>query len=53
MQKFVITTDNMADLPEAYYGEHQIPLYVSAVHNGWRDLSERNELKSKVIFITE
>lgn len=25
MQKFVITTDNMSDLPKAYYEEHQIP----------------------------
>ncbi|MGI6006439.1 MAG: DegV family protein [Ruminococcus sp.] len=25
MKKFVITTDNMADLPDSYYEEHQIP----------------------------
>ncbi len=46
MQKFVITTDNMADLPEAYYGEHQIPyMYLPYTMDG-ATYRKENELKS-------
>ncbi|MCH1980922.1 DegV family protein [Lawsonibacter sp. OA9] len=46
MQKFVITTDNMADLPETYYGEHQIPyMYLPYTMDG-ETYRKENELKS-------
>ena len=46
MQKFVITTDNMADLPETYYAEHQIPyMYLPYTMDG-KTYRKENELKS-------
>ena len=32
MEKYVITTENTADLPYSYYKEHQVEYMLSLIH---------------------
>lgn len=50
MQKFIITTDNMGDLPDSYYKEHQIPYMCLIYLLDGVTYTEENKLSSKEFY---